>query len=246
MIRRLLLWLVLALQAAAPAAAATFPEKPPAEHFYRDDAGLIGTAEGAEIDRIAGELLRQERIPIIVVTIPSLAAQGAAGMTIERYAYELFNHWGVGFADRNYGMLLLVSKGDRRARIELGGGWGHASNFAAQQVMDSLMVPEFRQGRFSEGILAGVRGLDALARGLGLPRPEPPWWAAPLGIGLVLLAIGTAISLIMSGRKGWGWALLLGLGALLFFLLRSASQSGGSAGGFGGGSSGGGGASGSW
>ncbi len=234
------------LAAAVAAAAVSFPEKPPADHFYRDEAGLIHEAEGREIDRIAGELLKEQQIPIVVVTIDSLAAHGAAGYTIERYAAELFDHWGIGSQRRNYGMLLLVSRGDRRARIELGTAWGHATDLQAQQVMNTLIVPEFRNGNYSEGILAGVRGMDAMARGLQLPRPKQPWWALPLLIALIALVVGVIVSLFKSGRTGWGWALIIALGALLFFLLRAAARSGGSGGAFGGGSSGGGGASGSW
>lgn len=231
----------------APAAlAVSFPDKPPQQHFYVDEAALIGEAEGAEIDRIARELLEQEQVPIIVVTIQSLAAHDAASYTVERYAYELFNEWGIGFERRNYGMLLLVSSGDRRARIELGGGWGHSHNWQAQEVMNTLVVPEFRAGNFAGGILAGVRGMDAMARGLQLPKRKQPWWVMPLFFGLILLAVGTVISLFKSGRKGWGWALLIALGAMLFFMLRAAASGGGSGGAFGGGSSGGGGASGSW
>jgi len=229
-----------------PARAVSFPDKPPKEHFYVDEAGLIGEPEGKEIDRIAGDLLKEEKVPIIAVTIESLAAHGAAGYTIERYAYELFNTWGIGMKRRNYGMLLLVSKGDRRARIELGAGWGHSYNLQAQEVMDTLIIPEFKAGNYSGGILAGARGMDAMARGLQLPKPKQPWWVMPLFIGLLVLAIGTIVSLFKSGRKGWGWALLIGLGMMLFFLLRAAAKSGGSGGAFGGGMSGGGGASGSW
>jgi uncharacterized protein len=231
---------------ALPALAVSFPDKPSKEHFYVDEAGLIGEAEGREIDRIAGELLKEEKVPILVVTIQSLASHGAAGYTIERYAYDLFNQWGIGSERRNYGMLLVVSSGDRRARIELGGGWGHSYNLQAQEVMATLIVPEFRGGSYSAGILAGVRGMDAMARGLQLPKAKQPWWVMPLFIGLLLLAVGTIVSLFKSGRTGWGWALLIALGALLFFLLRAAAKGGGSGGAFGGGSSGGGGASGSW
>jgi uncharacterized protein len=229
-----------------PARAATFPEKPPASHFYSDEAGLIHEAEGREIDRIASDLLKEQKVPVIVVTIDSLAAHDAAGYTIERYAAALFNDWGIGSQRRNYGMLLLVSRGDRRARIELGAAWGRSYDLQAQRVMDTLIVPEFKRGSYSEGILAGVRGMDAMARGLQLPSPKRPWWVLPLFLAFIAGVIAVIVSLFKSGRKGWGWALIIALGALLFFLLRAAAQSGGSGGAFGGGSSGGGGASGSW
>lgn len=234
------------LLAARPGAAVTFPEKPSHDHYYVDEAGLISEAEGREIDGIAAALLREEKIPILVVTIRSLMSHGAGGYTVERYAAELFDEWGIGSEDRNYGMLLLVSSEDRKARIEFGAGWAHRHDVEAQQVMDTLIVPEFRQGRYAEGVLAGVRGMNAMARGLALPKPTQPWWVLPAFLVFLAVSIGVIVSLFKSGHKGWGWALIVALGALLFFLLRAAAQSRGSGGSFGGGSSGGGGASGSW
>jgi uncharacterized protein len=224
----------------------SFPDKPPRQHFWVDEVRLLRPEDAAEIDRIAGELLRSEKVPLVVVTIRSLASYGAEDWGIERYARELFDHWGIGSERRNYGMLLLVSAGDRRARIELGVAWGTRHNVAAYEVMDRLIIPSFKRGDFSTGILDGVRGLDAMARDLALPRPKTAWWQPVLFFGLIALGIGVAISLIKSGRRGWGWALLAALGVVLFFALRSAMSRSGSGGSFGGGFSGGGGATGSW
>jgi uncharacterized protein len=224
----------------------TFPDRPAAENFYVDEAGLIARSEGRAINEVAGALLRDHQVPLVVVTISSLAAHNAPGYTIERYSFELFNRWGIGSERRNYGMLFLVSKGDRRARIELGAAWGHSYNIQAEEVMNTLVIPRFKEEKFSEGILAGVRGMDAVARGLALPRPAQPWWILPLVLGALGLAGAAVISLFKSGRKGWGWALIALLGLILFFLLRAAARSRGSGGAFGGGLSGGGGASGSW
>ena len=110
--------------------------------------------------------------------------------------------------------------------------------------MQSLIIPAFKRGDYSTGISDGVRGMDAMARGLQLPKPTAPWWFWPAviigGIGLVMLII----NLFKTGRSGWAWALIVGIGLLLFFILRNMPS--GSGGGFGGGSSGGGGATGSW
>jgi uncharacterized protein len=113
-------------------------------------------------------------------------------------------------------------------------------------VMNDLIVPAFKRGDFSGGIRQGIEALDKMARGLGLPKPEAPWWFLPALIGGGILIIGVIVSLFRSGRSGWGWALIAGLGVLLFFILRSAANSSGSGGSFGGGTSGGGGATGSW
>jgi len=223
-----------------------FPAKPDQENFYVDAANLIAEDVGQEINQIAASLLEQEDIALIVVTIPSMTAYGVAGYTIERYATDLFNEWGIGSEQRNYGILLLVSLGDRRARIELGAGWGLDYNRQSQNIMDSLIVPSFKEGAYGEGVLGGVRGLDAMARGLALPKPPEPWWQLPLTVGFFALMVLVIISLFRSGHKGWGWALIAFLGIVIFSILRSSASAQGSGGAFGGGSSGGGGASGSW
>jgi uncharacterized protein len=224
----------------------TFPEKPSSEHYYVDQAGLLDADTAKIIDTTAAALLTEERIPVYVVTISSLAEQDAVTHTIERYASELFDEWGIGWQHRNHGILLLISKGDRKARIELGADWAGRHDLQAQQIMDELIVPAFKRGDFPAGIADGVRGLDALARGLALPKPQTPWWHWPVLIGSIVLVIAVIFNLFRSGRSGWGWALIAGMGVLIFFIIRAGLSGSGSGGGFGGGSSGGGGASGSW
>ncbi|WP_300674552.1 TPM domain-containing protein [Desulfoluna sp.] len=224
----------------------SFPEKPPAEHYYVDGAGLIDAEKGDRIDGVAAALLAEERIPLYVVTLTSLADYDAITMSIEEYATALFDEWGIGWEDRNYGILLLVSRGDRKARIELGADWGRDYDTQARQVMNELIIPSFKRGDYSTGIADGVRGLDAMARGLALPKATAPWWFLPAVVGGFVLMVVVIINLFKSGRKGWAWALIAVLGVILFFIIRTMLSSAGSGGGFGGGSSGGGGATGSW
>lgn len=222
-----------------------FPDKPAETDFFVDSARLLDEPARAEINRVAAALLKEQRIPLFVVTISSLSNYGASGLGVEGYATALFNHWGIGSQARNYGILLLVSTGDRKARIELGAGYGRNQDAASQDIMQSLIIPAFKRDDYSTGIVDGVRGLDAMARGLALPMPTPPKWLLPsLIIGGILFVL-MIINLFRSGRSGWAWALIAALAALIFFALRNAN-SGSSAGGFGGGTSGGGGATGSW
>lgn len=145
----------------------------------------------------------------------------------------------------------MISKGDRSARIELGAGWGRTENQTCQQIMNEYIIPQFKQGKFSEGIVSGVDALDKMARKLELPtRPRS---AAEYIIPLVFvgLAIFTAVSLYRRGSSGWAWLMWGGVFVAVWFILRNMAQNSGGGGGFsggsfGGGSSGGGGASGSW
>ena len=242
---------------------------PGPREFILDEAHLINEADAAEIRKICTKLLNDKATPIVVVTINSMADHGGAGMRIETFARLLFDQWGVGQAklgDKswNTGVLLLVSKLDRRARIELGAGWRRENDEHCQSIMDEVIVPRFKQGEYSTGILMGVKALDEMARGPALNelgaslnryRPPRPAWHYAVLIGAIGLAIFTAVSLIRRGASGWAWLLwgvvFSALGYMLYSMLTNAGRSDGSGGGFSGGSfgggfSGGGGASGSW
>jgi uncharacterized protein len=234
-------------------------ERPDQREFVRDLVGMIEPADEEKIRSICDKLLSDKATPIIVVTIESMAKHGGAGMRIETFALLLFNQWEIGHAKLNgqtwnTGILLLVSKGDRKARIELGAGWGREKDALCEQIMQEQIIPRFKQENFSGGILAGVEALDKMARGLELPKKPRPWWHYLLIVAFVGLAIFTIVSLIRRGASGWAWILWAAVfslvGYLLYsFLTRSSSSSDGggfSGGSFGGGFSGGGGATGSW
>lgn len=234
-------------------------KRPGERDFVVDLADLISSSDEQRIREMATKLLNDKATPIIVVTIESMDKYGGAGMRIETFAHLLFDQWAIGHAKLdgqlwNTGILLLVSRDDRKARIELGAGWKHEQDSLAQQIMDEQIVPRFRQGDFSGGIVAGVEALDKMARGLELPKRPTPWWQPVLVAVAIGLMIFTVISLIRRGASGWAWlfwgAIFSIIGYLLYSFLRSSMNSGGdggfSGGSFGGGYSGGGGATGSW
>lgn len=234
--------------------------EPPGEGaFVLDLAHMVAPDDVVAIRELNEQLLTDLAIPIIVVTMDSMAEYGGSGWRIETFARVLFDQWGIGHEkiegqDWNRGILLLVSKNDRKARIELGAGWAGEYDATCTEIMEGQIIPNFKQGQFSEGILAGVQALDKMARGLELPRPVQPVWFWPVVIGGVALAIFSAVSMIRSGASGWAWLLWAAIFGILGFILINAlraSASGGGGGGFSGGSfgggfGGGGGATGSW
>lgn len=233
---------------------------PPGDReFVRDLAGMLDTNSKEHIRQICDRLLTDKATPIIVITIESMADHGGAGMRIETFATLLFDQWGIGHAtlgkrEWNTGILLLVSRDDRKARIELGGGWGRREDQLCRQIMDEHIIPNFKQGQFAQGIVAGVEALDKMGRKLELPTAPRPWWHFALIAACVGLAIFTAVSMVRRGSSGWAWlfwgAVFAVIGTILYNVLTnsgsSSSDGGFSGGSFGGGSSGGGGATGSW
>src|SRR5262245_29272210 len=206
-----------------------FPAAPAPGRFVVDEARLIVPLHQVDIESLAGELKREHGYPVTVVTIRSLAAHGATGYTIERYAAEMLKGWPPDAERQSYGLTLLVSANDRLARIELGSAWRGVHDGRAREIMDHLILPAFRRGQLSEGILAAVKGFDAMGRGRRLPGEsmfgwlipaaaapaDQPWWFLPaIAAGVIGLTAGI-ISLARSGRKGLAWAVAGFFGAIL-------------------------------
>jgi uncharacterized protein len=85
--------------------------------------------------------------------------------TIEQFAANLFNEWGIGQASRNDGVLFLIAVEDRELRIELGSAYGVEFNGRMQRIIDQIIIPYFRQDNYSLGIHEGSRAIVADLRG---------------------------------------------------------------------------------
>jgi uncharacterized protein len=176
-----------------------------------DAADLISSSDEAEIQEIARKLLDQERVQLVVVAIDSMAQYGGARMNIEDYADRLFREWSIGSAeaglfDDSRGILLLVSRLDRKARIELGPGWGYSKDSESRNIMNNYLVPAFKRGNYSSGLVRGASALDRMVRGLNPPRVPPSEEQMMLYGGGGVLGLFTIVSLIRSGTSGWAWS----------------------------------------
>jgi uncharacterized protein len=239
-----------------------FPLKPAEGKFVVDEVNLLSVGSANELEASLTLVLKEAAIPIIFVSIRSLKAYGAGGMSIERYAGLLYDYWGIGH-DRitvegrgigrsvdipwNKGILLLVAVDDRKARIELGGGFLQHKNATCRLIMSDHIIPFFRKGDYQGGILNGIQALSQMAKGETVDPPPRPIWHYGLMVLLVALAIFTIVSLIRRGSSGWAWVFWAAVFAIIIWLFFSSTSGDGFDGGsFGGGCSGGGGASGSW
>lgn len=220
--------LILLCVAACPVEAGRLTlDRPGEREFIRDTAGLLSPGEARQLHQRCDTLLRDEGVPLFVVTVESMAAHGGADMTIESFARTLFDQWGDSHPinhgpDWTRGILLVVSMGDRSTRIELGRTWAGTKDTAARRIMDEHLLPAFRVGNYDAGIVAGVNALDKMARGEAvpvLPTPLDVYLLWSIFAGMVIL---TAVSLFRSGSSGWAWAfwgvILVSVGMVLFRL----------------------------
>lgn len=214
-----------------------------------DLAGMMSPEDVARVDQVLRRSNAQGIAQIQVLTLPSLN-----GEPIEEVSYKIVKEWKLGTEKADNGILFLVSQADRKLRIEVGQGLeGAIPDVYAKRIISDVVIPYFKQGQMSEGIVAGTASILELAT---KERSD--------------LKTNDAVAESANGRKG-GWLHIVifliflafimssggGRGFLLGMLLGGGGRHGGGfgGGGFGGGRGGwsgggggfsGGGSSGSW
>lgn len=209
-----------------------------------DEANLLSTSTEADLVAMLQAHETETGQQVVVVTVQSLN-----GRTIEEFGVELGRHWGIGQAEQDNGVLLIVAPNERQVRIEVGYGLeGALTDAKAGVIIQNEIIPAFRSGDRARGIVDGTRAILAALRGeaetlSGIAEDDQKFAIPPVLIFFIFILI--VMSLRSFGRHGRGYS-------------RSGSRMGGwsSGGGFsgsrgggfsgGGGSFGGGGSSGSW
>lgn len=144
----LLLFIILTNMTNVAAAAVISPTS---DFYVNDNAGILTTTTKQYIMNTNVELQKKTGAQIVVVTVKSLD-----GMSIEDYANQLFNSWGIGDKNKDNGLLLLCSYGDRKFRVEVGYGLeGKLPDGKTGRIQDEYIIPYLREDKFDEGIKNG-------------------------------------------------------------------------------------------
>jgi uncharacterized protein len=126
-----------------------------------DAAGILNADVKGDLSDKSKDLEDKSGIQLVVATVPSLQ-----GGDIETYANELFRAWQLGQAQKNNGVLLLVAPNEHKVRIEVGYGLeGTLTDALASTIISTAVVPRFKAGDFSGGVVGGVEGIISVLNG---------------------------------------------------------------------------------
>jgi uncharacterized protein len=128
----------------------------PLSETLSDFADVLDPAAEGRIAGMLAAVRAETGVHMVVVTLPSIDAFGGAGQRLDAYAKSLFNTWGVGDAERNDGIMMLVVSDPREVRIALGAGYDAVYDGRAARVLSTAVLPELREGRLAQGIAAGI------------------------------------------------------------------------------------------
>lgn len=117
-----------------------------------DEAQLVEMQDEALLNQELRRLKDSGGSQIGVVTLNDLG-----GVPIESASIKITDKWKLGKADKDNGVLFIIAKADRALRIEVGQGLeGVLTDALSKRIIDRVVVPRFKEGRFSLGIVEGV------------------------------------------------------------------------------------------
>lgn len=248
--------LIVSFGSAHSAFAYTSPGQPVG--YVNDFANILSDAQEQVLEEQVQTFEKQTGNEIAVVTI-----QTTGDETVESYAVTLFKEWGIGKAETDNGVLLLVATDDRKMRIEVGYGLEPILTDAKSALIIRSATPLFKSGDYDQGTIKMATDIQSVLSGdeqalvastIEASRPADMIWTAAMWLmlifgGLFLFAafvVSMVIRRLIPRNRRAGGPDIIYWGKPSDSSDSSSSSSSGSSSSFGGGSSGGGGASGGW
>lgn len=160
-----------------------------------DSANLLTPEQRQRIEAKLAGLEQRTTIQVAVLTVNSLE-----GDPIEDFSIRVVETWKLGEKGEDNGALLLVSRDDRKMRIEVGYGLEPVlTDLRTSVIQNDVIIPYFRRGDFGGGIEAGVDAIVSTVEGKAV-QPATPQEPRRGG----------------EGRSGWSPGFLLFMLFLLF------------------------------
>jgi len=148
----LLPFLLLAAALVLPAGATHAQPLPAIDARVVDEARLLTPAQRQALEAKLAAHERETSNQLVVVTLASLRDR-----PIEDVGIELGRSAGIGQAERDNGVVLLVAPAERQVRIEVGYGLeGALTDALSDRIIRNEIAPRFRAGDMAGGIEAGV------------------------------------------------------------------------------------------
>jgi len=155
--------------------------------FVNDYAHVLNADSKSRLTAICTELEKANGAELAIVTVKT-----TGGISIENFAQDLFESWGIGKETSNNGVLVLIAVNDRKWRVHTGYGLeGVITDTLAARIMENEAVAEFRNGNYGAGLVNACGKIADVLRG---EKYDDNLWK----IGLVVLIVVPLIFLFIA------------------------------------------------
>ncbi|HLP15009.1 MAG TPA: TPM domain-containing protein [Bacteroidota bacterium] len=174
-----------------------------------DTAHMLSSETVTELEHTLKAYEDSTTNQFVVLTINSLD-----DYSIEDYALKVAETWKLGKKGVDNGALLLISKDDRKLRIEVGYGLeASLTDAATSYIINHKITPQFKQKDYDAGVKEGIQAMIAAADGtLDTSAGETASDSDEMSVGAALLfcsiwftvvGVFTVAGLGSKGFQGW-------------------------------------------
>lgn len=139
----------------------TIPPKPDSQTSVYDYAKLLNANEKSALEDKLIKYSDSTTTQIVVITIEELKNEDI-GLLTPKWLTE----WGIGQAKEDNGILILLSKNDRK--IWISPGYGVEDRLIASingEIIDNIIIPEFKAGSYYNGLDKGSDAIFEVLKG---------------------------------------------------------------------------------
>lgn len=137
------------------------PQLPGPMGYVSDHAGVLEDEWKARIRSVCQDLERKTGVEMVVVTVPTIKPFASAN----EYATALYEKWGIGSAQQEHGVMVLVAVQERQAAMTLGRQMLPIITPAIMsEVGGSYLHPAIQLGHYGDGLYRTVVALAAPAQ----------------------------------------------------------------------------------
>lgn len=219
------------------------PKKPDLQTSVYDYAGILSPSEKSSLEEKLIRYSDSTSTQIVIITVETIKGE-SIGILTPKWAHE----WGIGQADKDNGVLILLAKKERE--IWISPGYGVEDKLSAGivgQMTRDVIIPEFKAGSYYNGLSAGTDAIFKILTGKYKEERNNLRKDNKEGGGGIIFFIVVFIIIIIilakrggGGGKGGGRGFGSDLADILILSSLGRSGGGGFGGGFGGSSGGGG------
>lgn len=179
----------------------TIPEKPAVLYPVYDEANLLTQQEKEDLNNKLIKFADSTSTEIEIIIIPS-----TKGEDINFLATMFGEKWGIGQKNIDNGVVFLIAKDDRTMAIQQGRAVEqYLTASVAGQILDYIVTPNFRKGKWYEGIDGGTNAIMEAVQGKFKPLVKERSGEAAGALKLIIIAfVIFVILIIIFGNKGGG------------------------------------------
>ncbi|MDR2684400.1 MAG: TPM domain-containing protein [Prevotellaceae bacterium] len=139
------------------------PKMANAQNFVSNPDKILNVETENQLNTILQNLEKETTVEVAVVVLNSIKSNN-----IENFGVELFEHWKIGKKDKDNGLLMLFVLDIKKIRFEVGYGLeGILPDAICKRIQTKKILPEFKNGNYDAGILAGVESIAEIIKNEG-------------------------------------------------------------------------------